>query len=219
MRACARASLRTAASSTNTEKRSRVSSSADGASAAVGARPAVSASERAAVLSQQLRSEPIALGVQSLESGAIGLKALRLAIGREAPDQREIAPLDRHGLSAGRRSERGMRVAEGRGDHGLGHHFDDLARHGTAEWQLAEPVGETRDGGLPSARPREPPDFVPRNGVQESPEYILKPIEALGLLLRLAPPRPPLRAGVAKGLRKVGTEETPRCVSLGVSRG
>jgi hypothetical protein len=95
-----------------------------------------------------------------------------------------------------------MRVAEGRGDHGLGHHFDDLARHGTAEWQLAEPVGETRDGGLPSARPREPPDFVPRNGVQESPEYILKPIEALGLLLRLAPPRPPLRAGVAKGLRK-----------------
>ena len=49
--------------------------------------------ERAAVLSQQLRSEPIALGVQSLESGAIGLKALRLAIGREAPDQREIAPL------------------------------------------------------------------------------------------------------------------------------
>jgi hypothetical protein len=65
--------------------------------------------------------------------------------------------------------------------------------------------GETRDGGLPSARPREPPDFVPRNGVQESPEYILKPIEALGLLLRLAPPRPPLRAGVAKGLRKVGT--------------
>ena len=112
-----------------------------------------------------------------------------------------------------------MRVAEGRGDHGLGHHFDDLARHGTAEWQLAEPVGETRDGGLPSARPREPPDFVPRNGVQESPEYILKPIEALGLLLRLAPPRPPLRAGVAKGLRKVGTEETPRCVSLGVSRG
>ena len=34
--------------------------------------------ERAAVLSQQLRSEPIALDVQSLESGAIGLKALRL---------------------------------------------------------------------------------------------------------------------------------------------
>ena len=46
------------------------------------------------MLSQQLRGEPIALGVQSLESGAIGLKALRLAIGREAPDQREIAPLD-----------------------------------------------------------------------------------------------------------------------------
>ena len=46
------------------------------------------------MLSQQLRSEPIALGAQSLESGAIGLKALRLAIGREAPDQREIAPLD-----------------------------------------------------------------------------------------------------------------------------
>src|SRR5271157_1905194 len=169
--------------------------------------------ERAAVLSQQLRGEPIALGVQSLESGAIGLKALRLAIGREAPDQREIAPLDlvvagvlvdaedekgvgRHGLSAGRRSERGMRVAEGRGDHGLGHHFEDLARHGAAERRLAEPVGETRDGGLPSARPREPRDFVPRNGVQESPDYILKHIEALGLLLRLAPPRPPLRAGV-----------------------
>jgi hypothetical protein len=36
-----------------------------------------------------------------------------------------------------------MRVAEDRGDHGLGHHFEDLARHGAAERQLAEPVGET----------------------------------------------------------------------------
>jgi hypothetical protein len=46
------------------------------------------------MLREQLRGEPIALGAQSLEGGAIGLKALGLAIGREAPDQREIAPLD-----------------------------------------------------------------------------------------------------------------------------